>query len=167
MVFYFDWFNNPIKEDLLKLLWTSKWTINKKTISVKNGFNEIIDNNFKSEFSDITGFQDINLKTDKIVGQFMENHFCTITEDIIPERIIYPDELINNFNIDDLDTLKEELYWIGIELPEIFPVEYLVDTFCALNAFPVLNKRIHESNRPYTINEDLNISFISCTICQI
>ena len=155
--FYFDWLNNPDRLDLLKLLKISKWFVNNKLISVKNGFNNKIEANFASETSDITSFLDINIKTEKRINHYCENNFITITEKIIPEKRKYPIEFNDFFEREKLDIIKEELHWIEIEFPETFPAEYLASTFCTPTAFPVMNRRLHNSNRPYTLNNDLNI----------
>jgi hypothetical protein len=155
--FYFDWFNNPDTPDLLKLLKVSSWFADNKSVAVKNGFNNEIENKHNSETSDISSYLDINLKTEKRINQFFEDHFITITENILPGKRRFPEEFSDFFSSDDLDKLKDELYWIEIELPEIFPVDYLASTFCTPTAFPIINRRLHDSNRPYTLNKDLNI----------
>jgi hypothetical protein len=155
--FYFDWINIPVKEDLLKLLPLAKLYVDGKCISIKNGFSNEVINKYKSETIDILSFLDINLKTEKKINSLFETNFITITEDILPEKNKFPSVLNGFYGVEDIKKLKEDLRWIEIELPEVFPVEYLISTFCTINAFPVLNRKFHNSNRPYTLNEDLNI----------
>lgn len=155
--FYIDWINNPEKESLLNLVNLSKWIIKGKAISLKKGYNEEIESRYASETIEISSYLDINLKTEKTILQFFEPHFFTITQDILPGKTKYPEEFQNLFDIESLEKLKDELHWIRIDFPEIFPKEHLSSSFCLINAFPVINRKFHDSNRPYTLNKDLNI----------
>jgi len=155
--FYFDWINTPDKEDLLKLLPLTRLSADGKSIPVKSGFSVELDNKYKCETIDILSFLDINLKTEKKVNGLFENNFITITASIMPDKKKYPSELTEFYPGEDLEKLKEDLCWIRIEFPEVFPVEFLTSTICLPDAFPVINRKLHSSNRPYTLNEDLNI----------
>lgn len=154
---YFDWFNNPEKNDLLRLLNLARWTVDKRIITVKGGFPNRIEDKYGSETSDISSFLDINLKIEKQIIQFFEEHYITIEEDILPEKRKFPEAFEEFFEIDELQKITEESYWIQIEFPELFPVEFLTETFCTPTAIPVINRRLHDSNRPFTLKEDLNI----------
>jgi hypothetical protein len=157
MSLYFDWTNNPGKEDLLKLLLLTRLYVEGKNVPAKSGFSPDVDNIYKFETSDILSFLDISLKTEKQINSLFESNFITITGDIMPVKKKFPPEFTNYYRGEDLDKMKEDLCWIQIELPEVFPVEFLASTFCTPNAFPVLDRKLHSSNRPYTLNEDLNI----------
>ncbi len=155
--FFFDWNNNPDKEDLLKLLQWARLFNDGKIISTKTGFSNDVEDKYKNETTDIFSYLDINLKTEKKINNLFESHFITITDDVFPEKKKYPALLGSYYSNEELKCFKEDLCWLEIELPEVFPVEYLTATFCALNAFPVINRKLHYSNRPFTLNEDLNI----------
>ncbi|HBE42302.1 MAG TPA: hypothetical protein DDW27_14055 [Bacteroidales bacterium] len=155
--FYFDWINTPEKEDLDKLLHLARFSSGEINIPVKSGFSFEIDNKYKSETLDILSFLDINLKTEKKINSLFEGNFVTIACDTMPTKKKYPLELNDFFAEEDLAKLKEDLCWIKVELPQVFPVGYINSTICTINTFPVLNRKLHTSNRPYTLNEDLNI----------
>lgn len=155
--FYFDWFNDPNKNYLLKLFQLSRWFDSGKEIRTKSGFSEAVDSLYKEATIDIAGFLDINLKTEKKINRFFEDCFLTVTDDYLPEMRKYLPEFVDFFAVDELEKLKEKLGWIEIDFPEIFPVESLASAYCTPNAFPVVNRRLHNSNRPYTLNADLNI----------
>ncbi|MBW6500063.1 MAG: type VI secretion system baseplate subunit TssF [Bacteroidales bacterium] len=154
---YFDWINTTDKEDYLKLLPLIKLSSDGLEIQIKSGFSIEIDDRSESDTIDILSFLDINHKTEKKINSLFEGHFITITGDIMPGLEKYPSDLAEFFPVDELTKLKEELCWIRIEFPEVFPVEYLTSTVCTLNSFPVINRRLHTSNRPFTLNDDLNI----------
>jgi hypothetical protein len=155
--FYFNWYNNPDKTFLLNLVPMAEWSINGKKIRTKMGFSHDVEEKYKAVSIDITNFLDINLKTEKKINLFFEDSFITISDDILPVKIKYPNEFTEYFKVDDLDNLKEEINWIEVEFPDMFPPELLISTFCTINAFPVMNRRLHDSSRPYTLNDDLNI----------
>ena len=170
--FYFNWYNNPDNNFLLNLIHITQWYANDREIGTKRGFSQDIELRYKAISIDISNFLDINLKTENKINMFFENNFITITDDILPVKINYPDKFLEYFNVDELDNLKEEIHWLEVEFPDIFPSELLTSTFCSLNAFPVMNRRLHNSNRPYTLNDDLNIFPIISedmffTICNI
>ena len=154
---YFDWLNSDDKDDFVKLLPLVRLYSDGIEIPVKSGYSDEIDEKYKSETVDILSFLDINLKTEKKINSLFESNFITIEGDIIPARKKYTADLTEFFPVEELSKLKDDLCWIKIEFPEVFPVEYLPSTICTLNSFPVLNRKLHTSNRPYTLNEELNI----------
>lgn len=155
--FYFDWFNNPERKDLLKLLQRSRWSINKNAVTVDYGYSRVVEEKYNYETMDISSFLDINLKTEKKIIQLFEEQYITITQNTFTEKQKFPDEFEDFFESDDLQKIREELTWIEIEFPEIFPMEYLSETFCTPTAVPMINRRMHDSNRPFRLNKDLNI----------
>ena len=155
--FFVDWINNPEKESLLNLVNMAKWFIDGKEAILKEGYNHEIQEKYASETIEISSYLDINLKTEKTILQFFEPHFFTIIHDILPGKTKYPEEFQNLFDAESLEKLKDELHWIRIDFPEIFPKEHLSTSFCLINAFPVINRKFHDSNRPYSLNKDLNI----------
>ena len=155
--FFIDWINNPEKENLLNLVNLAKWFINEKETLLKKGYSHEIEKKYALETIEISSYLDINLKTEKAILQFFEPHFFTITQDILPAKTKYPEEFQKLFDIESLEKLKDELHWFRIDFPEIFPKEHLSSTFCMINAFPVVNRKFHDSNRPYSLNKDLNI----------
>lgn len=155
--FYFDWYNNPDRNHLLKLLRVSQWFMDGKSLSVKTGFSKEIDRQYDSETTDINSYLNLNIKTEKRITQFFENQFITITDDSLPVHQSFPSEFPDFYQSGTIDKLTEELCWIEIKFPEIFPVSKLSGTHVSPTAFPVLNRRLHDSNRPHTLNKDLNI----------
>ncbi|HLO57288.1 MAG TPA: hypothetical protein VK179_00965 [Bacteroidales bacterium] len=155
--FYFDWFNNPDKQFLLKLLPATRWFHQGTEIEVKSGYSREIENIYNEISVDIESFLDINSKTEKAVTGFFEEHFITIAGDMLPKADIHPAVFKEFYNESELEKIKEKLCWIEIRFPEIFPPDAFSSIFCTPNAFPVMNRRFHSSNRPFTISADLNI----------
>lgn len=155
--FYFDWFNNPDKNYLLKLLQIARWFYKGNEITMKSGYSQEIDDLYKNISIDIESFLDINVKTEKIVNGFFKDCFITISSDVAPETGTFPSVFNDFFASEDLEKIKEKLCWLEIQFPEIFPHEAFASVFCTPNAFPAMNRRLHSSNRPFSINADLNI----------
>jgi len=54
-----------------------------------------------------------------------------------------------------LKSFKKELYWIRIKFPTYCPPEILNNILCAINCFPVLNRKIHKIN--YKAQKTINV----------
>jgi hypothetical protein len=160
--FYFDWPDNSDKNLLLDLLSQSQWFCDSKTIQIKNGYSREVDDNYSRQSIDILTYLDISQKTEKKANLFFEQNYITIDQDLVPEIKKYPSELTSLFELAELQKLKEELFWFEVVFPEVFPAEFLASTICLPNTFPVLNRKLHNPNRPYTLNEDLNIVPLEC-----
>jgi hypothetical protein len=155
--FYFDWFNNPNKNYLLRLLQSARWFYKGNEIDVKSGYSQEIDDLYKDISIDLESFMDINTKTEKIINGFFKDSFITISSAVTPETGTFPAVFYDFYTSEDLEKIKEKLCWLEIQFPEIFPHEAFASIFCTPNAFPVMNRRLHRSNRPFAINADLNI----------
>lgn len=155
--FFFDWFNNPNKSRYLKLLQATHWFQKEKEIVVKSGFSTEVDDQYKEVSIDIESFLDINIKTEKIINSFFTDNFITICSDVLPEIGYFPSVFSDFYALEDLEKIKEKLCWLEVQFPEILPSDALNSLFCTPNAFPVMNRRLHNSNRPFSLTADLNI----------
>lgn len=155
--FYFNWPDNPERDKLIKLLPFSQWSVDNTRIDIKSGFSETIHREYRNLKTDIFSFIDINRGIEKKLLNLYQESFITINQDIMPSKQNFPAEFESFYSEDILDQMKEDYAWIKIDFPELFPVNHLSSTFCMLNAFPVINRRLHNSNRPITLSEDLDI----------
>jgi len=155
--FYFDWINNPRKEELLRYIPYSRWYINEKEVKIKKGFSSQVDDSYKNISTDIFNFLDINKRTEKDINEIYQERFITIDQNVTPKPEVFPESLGKHYNEEDISVLGNELCWIRIDMPEVFPPKELIETFCSANVFPVINRELHSPNRPHTLNHDLNI----------
>ena len=141
--FYFDWRNYVVEDSVYDLLTLSKWYLNNKPIhTTLNKFNLEPEKNFQSPFEK----QDIlNLLTDDI-NAFYSNRFLTIEEDnlLLPQTQLYPPEFDQVFQPGSLTNFKKEILWFKVVLPAAVNEVMLDEIHISINAFPVVNKRIHD-----------------------
>jgi len=141
--FYFDWRNYVVEDNVYDLLTLSKWFLNNKPVhTTLNKFNLEPEKNFQSPFEK----QDIlNLLTDDI-NAFYSNRFLTIEEDnlLLPQTQLYPPEFDQVFQPGSLANFKKEILWFKVILPAAINEVMLDEIHISINAFPVVNKRIHD-----------------------
>jgi len=132
----------------------SEWFINDKKIDFVTGF-------FNSEESDKINlesiFKDDSNKMFSINEQtlnYYKRHFVTLKskkEKFKP--LSYPE--IEDFVVQDAIDLESNITWLKIVFPRVVSNLVLQNTFCSLNAFPVLNRELNTFS--YQMREFINI----------
>ena len=81
---------------------------------------------------------------------YFPKYFLTINNSAasreVRSRARYPEIFGKKFTVQELKSFKDELYWIRIKFPSYCPPEILNNILCAINCFPVLNRKIHKIN---------------------
>lgn len=150
MFFHFDWKNEPDKVKFLPLLSVSKASSEESLLRLKPGF-EIKKKEGLSEFEAMA-------ELEGHVLQLYQNNFLTVSEDVKPSTFNnYPAEFEKVFSADQLKKLEEELWWVRFSFPEGISMTAINDVYCSINCFPVMNRKLHFSNRPYALSSKLNI----------
>jgi hypothetical protein len=157
LTFYVDWRGNPAREDLAKMLDGLRLFSNGEEISILHGLEPTGDNYDNPQRPDIQDFHDINRTLETKIKAILEPNFVSIASDVLPDKCPYPPVFQDLFEESDLTKLKEGLCWIEFKLPDTFPGAHLASTSICINAFPALNRRLHSSTRPFTVNQELNI----------
>ncbi|HEY0175224.1 MAG TPA: hypothetical protein VGC08_02535, partial [Pedobacter sp.] len=89
----------------------------------------------------------LNLLTED-VHSFYASRFLTIDdENIIPQHLnlqLYPKEFELIFQPGSLVNLKKEILWLKVVFPAAITEVMLDELHVSINAFPVVNKRIHD-----------------------
>lgn len=150
MPFFFDWKNEPDKASILPLLSFTQWSIGETALQVQPGLEVKKD-------TGLSGFDTMS-ELESHVLQVYKNHFLTIAQDVLPPGLsLYPSQFEKVFLPDQLKKMKDELLWIHVHFPESIPAQTIADVYCATNCFPVMNRRLHLTNRPYALSAKLNI----------
>lgn len=158
MVFncYFDWPLEAQKDFLYEQLPYGTWSMNGQPLSAEKGFFHVPTEKkplLEEAF-------DINLKTE---WETLENYrrcFISFRLPPMPKESTYkastlPEGLESCFSWQDTKMLKDELVWVALRLPETLSAEQVAGLTCALNCFPVLNRRLHKIT--YKLPQPLNI----------
>ncbi|KIO76413.1 hypothetical protein TH53_15205 [Pedobacter lusitanus] len=143
--FYFDWRNYVVNDSVYDLLGLSKWFLNDLPVNLSlNQFYIQPEKNIQSPFEN----QDVlNLITDD-VSAFYANRFLTIDqENIFPQESylqLYPKEFETIFQANGLNSFKKPVLWLKVVFPAAITEVMLDELHVSINAFPVVNKRIHD-----------------------
>jgi len=143
--FYFDWRNYSVSDNVYDLLALSKWSVNNSPLNITtNKFYTDPQPKVSSPFhhNDI-----LNLLTQD-VHSYYSNRFLTIDdEDITPDHPhlqLYPKEFGQVFPAGSLVNFKKEILWIKVVFPAAISAVMLDELHVSINAFPVVNKRVHD-----------------------
>lgn len=162
--FFFNWRNISNKEHYLHLLTETTWSINNRRLSMKKGINTLhkpigseVESLFYKDFSPMQRHRD-RIET-LYQEQFMsvEGWAAKPDEDFDFQilKTTCPPEFAAAFPPETTAEFKEKLFWIRVDFPEYFPPDVLAKTECAINCFPVINRRFYkEDNR---LQENVNI----------
>lgn len=143
--FYFDWRNYAVNNSIYDLLALSKWSVNNLPVNTaqdKFYLTPKLNSNSPFDNHDI-----LNLLTED-VHSFYANRFLTIDdENLIPQHFnlqLYPKEFEQLFQPGSLVNLKKEILWLKVVFPAAITEVMLDELHISINAFPVVNKRIHD-----------------------
>lgn len=135
------------EEMFFHALSNSNWEINGHSINVSNGYG-IYDEGFSSshQTNSVAEFT----KSKSIcnhVNNFYQKKFYTIheekskTQNYLQNKAKYPPEFESIFGEEALDELEGNIIWIKINFSQYLPAEIFQKIDCAINCFPVINRR--------------------------
>jgi hypothetical protein len=154
MSFFFDWYNEPQKEFFSQYLPYTEWSFHTgERLTVQSGLRGANNDGGLDRLFDISG------KLEKQTSLFFSRYFLTITNSPesyeVRSRVKYPEIFGKKFSAQELKSFRKELYWIRIKFPAYCPPEILNNILCAVNCFPVLNRKIHKIN--YKAQKTINV----------
>lgn len=153
--FYFDWKNDPEKENYISLLPLVKWNCNGKELSFTHGISRHETNNAARK--GIAEQYDVSSRTEKYVQGIFENNFYTIQDDGTGFHTsdAVPDELKSVFSNETIDMLAGNYIWLKLVFPGAMKRNVLGDMYISMNSFPVINRRVNKIT--YQLRSNLNI----------
>jgi hypothetical protein len=155
LLFYFDWQNEPDKEQYYEFLPYSTWMINKHPVSFTVGLGEN-DKGHNSSADMLAQEFDVSYKTEQHIRHLYNNKFVQLAQDIKNFTTENYPELFNRiYREDNLRDIKEKLLWVEVQFPKTMAEHIINNIFCAVNAFPVLNRRLNQFS--FRLQQQLNI----------
>lgn len=143
--FYFDWRNYAVNDNLYDLLALSKWSTN--NLPINTATDKFYVSSKLNSGSPFDSHDILNLLTED-VHSFYANRFLTIDEENpLSQHFkvqLYPKEFDQIFQPGSLGNLKQEVLWFRVVFPAALTEVMLDELHVAINAFPVVNKRIHD-----------------------
>ncbi len=164
---YFDWVSNPDKQRFFNLLKNVKARIyrieeNKIIAQEVNSYIGFSDSDKLAHENDIfTNSLDINSLTENRVVSYYNERFLTLSWNksqwgsVDGGRINFPQTLLEFYSEKKLAGLQDNLVWIELEFPAYVKAQMLNEVFCAINCFPVINRRFNEFR--YRLQTAVNI----------
>ncbi len=154
MSFFIEWYNEPQKELFSQYLPYTEWSFHTgERLNIESGLR-----GNKMEIS-LDRLFDISGKLEEETSLIYSKYFLTITDFAesreVRSKVKYPEIFGKKFSVQELKSFKKDLYWIRIKFPTYCPPEILNNIHCAINCFPVLNRRIHKIN--YKAQKTINV----------
>lgn len=132
----------------------TKWFINGEPISTCSGLMEEFTKKADAE-AVLKSRSNISQKINRHVNNYYKDQFVTIDAEVsLTTTAKDSRDIIDAFGkIKDHSNAK--IQWIEVRFPEAISASILAEVFCTINAFPVVNKRLH--HRSFRLKEYLNI----------
>ncbi len=145
--FFFDWALDTHRADYCDFLPLTRWTLTNKTIEMNTGWSN----------GSMAAIE--NMAIENQVMSLWEKYFISVKNSTLLDAnetptALYPPELEARFGWQPLQTLQQPLHWFKVEFPQSFPLEAFDSLTVALNAVPVLNRRLHKLN--YRLQQGIN-----------
>lgn len=143
--FYFNFLNTQKANEYLHLLSFTNWECNGMPVTIKDRIYTVTED--EKDRNSLMAKYDLSGISDESILNFYHYHFITIHDEIRistlqKERI--PAEVQDLFRGDVDEFMKKPLIWIKITFPPNFNEDILDNIVVAINAFPVVNKRLKE-----------------------
>lgn len=144
--FYFDFINTENANEYLHLLPFTKWSCNDVQIKVNDEI-FIVNAEDDSNKNELLTKYDLSGISDDSILSFYNHHFLTIENEIQTkalEKKKFPEELKSLFRENVEDSFEQPLIWIRVSFPPNFNEDILDNIIVAINAFPVVNKKLRD-----------------------
>lgn len=149
LVFYFDWLNEPRRAAYAAFLPGEQWLLGRTELRASQGLPEPLQpvgsaaGALNSEYNSLR-------RIEQQVRELYAPGFVRLTGPAgtlaayVPQP--YPAELADRFDpATELKTLTQPLTWLEVRFAHALPPEAFEQLVCALNCFPVLNRRLHKA----------------------
>ena len=144
LLIYFDWLNEPRRAEYLAQLPAGQWLLADTVLATHAGLPTAAD----APAASLDGEYDLLLRLEQHVRDLYAASFVQVS---LPAAALaayaprpYPAELAAALGGPAaLTGLTQPLHWLELRLPHSLPPVALTEVTCALNCFPVLNRRLH------------------------
>lgn len=148
LTFYFDWLNEPRRAAYAAFLPGEQWLLGRTELTATQGLPEPPEAGGTATGA-LNKEYDFLRRVEQQVRELYAPAFVQLTGSAgalagyTPRP--YPAELVESFGADiDLQALTQPLTWLEVRFAHALPPEAFDQLVCALNCFPVLNRRLHK-----------------------
>ncbi|HEX8504314.1 MAG TPA: hypothetical protein VF630_03015 [Hymenobacter sp.] len=148
LTFYFDWLNEPRRASYAAFLPGERWLLGGAELGASQGLAQAAGT--PDPAGSLNGEYDYLQRAEQQVRSLYEPFFVRLEEPAgalaayVPRP--YPAELAVGFTdpAAELHALTQPLTWLEVRFAHALPPEAFDQLVCALNCFPVLNRRLHK-----------------------
>ncbi|ACU62303.1 type VI secretion system baseplate subunit TssF [Chitinophaga pinensis] len=154
MTFYFDWKNYQVERQTYDLLSFAAWSVRGHVLKVvQDHFYDVAKAGIRSPFEE----REILHILLRDVSAYYRHRFYTLTDIAWAPALLepYPAAFATVFAKNSLEPLKDDLLWIKIQVPATIQQHMLNELSVSINAFPVVNKKRHDSKNRLKIMTDI------------
>ena len=145
LTLYFDWLNEPRRATYAAFLPGEQWLLGRTELLAHQGLAEPL----AAANGALNGEYDFLRRVEQQVRELYASSFVQLTG---PAEALaayaprpYPAELAESFGPGpELQVLTQPLTWLEVRFAHALPPEAFDQLVCALNCFPVLNRRLHK-----------------------
>ena len=173
LMFYFYLRNIQDRTKFFHFLPRAKWSINNQYLTTAQGYNN--DDVTKEVKYDLKQHDIYHIKkTEEHTNDFYIKNFITVKDSVTIDdsHYVFPTALEAFVPAKELEKMKEdkELIWVKIEFPNVIGPNILSEVFCSNNCFPVINKKLNETQGnikelldiyPLKLNDDYFLELFS------
>lgn len=173
LMFYFYLRNIQDRTKFFHFLPRAKWSINNQYLTTAQGYNN--DDVTKEVKYDLKQHDIYHIKkTEEHTNDFYIKNFITVKDSVTIDdsHYVFPTALEAFVPAKELEKMKEdkELIWVKIEFPNVIGPTILSEVFCSNNCFPVINKKLNETQGnikelldiyPLKLNDDYFLELFS------
>lgn len=173
LMFYFYLRNIQDRTKFFHFLPRAKWSINNQYLTTAQGYNN--DDVTKEVKYDLKQHDIYHIKkTEEHTNDFYLKNFITVKDSVTIDdsHYVFPTALEAFVPAKELEKMKEdkELIWVKIEFPNVIGPNILSEVFCSNNCFPVINKKLNETQGnikelldiyPLKLNDDYFLELFS------
>ncbi|SFM71851.1 hypothetical protein SAMN05428949_0553 [Chitinophaga sp. YR627] len=153
MTFYFDWKNYQVERQTYDLLSFAEWSVQGQVLKVaQDRFYDALATGIRSPFEER---EILNILLRDVSAYYRDRFYTLIDVREAPLLESYPAAFTTVFTANSLESLKEELLWIKILVPATIHQHMLNELSVSINAFPVVNKKRHDSKNRLKIMTDI------------
>ncbi len=172
LMFYFYMKNIHDRNTFFHFLPRAKWYFNGHKLTVSQGYNSKGTTTAGDRYMVHEDFHHLQ-RVEEHVNEYYEKNFITIKDvlNIGNSESTLPEEFKEFIPAKTLEAMEEEkLLWLKVEFPNVIGKNILSEIFCANNCFPVINKKMNETQGnikkllniyPLSIGEDFFLELYS------
>lgn len=144
LTFYFDWPHFSMESSVASLLALAKWSINQEVIRMEQDFFDVPADAGQHSAFDGLGMDSVLAEN---IAAYYKGRIFSVAQNqpwVALSLDLLPKSFEGVFSLQDLQHVRTPLLWVKIELPSAISQQALDELSVSINAFPVVNRKLHD-----------------------